>query len=867
MRLRPFPLAGRPLGGNAAGPLRSIIRPFMAAAGQSVLFAAGLLACAGLAAAADGPVRFNRDIRPILAANCFTCHGVDAAKRAADLRLDERTSAVDKAKAIVPGKPDESPLMQRISSTDADERMPPPEAKKPPLSQAEVATLRRWIAEGAIYEPHWAYAKLVRPPLPESNDPAWRDNPIDRYLAAGYRQEGLAPQPLADQRTLARRVCFDLTGLPPGKAELAESATGYEKLVDRLLTSPQHAERLAMYWLDLVRYADTCGYHSDNERSVWMYRDYVIRAFQSNKRFDAFTVEQLAGDLLPGAGDEQRIASGYNRLLQTTEEGGAQAKEYTAKYAADRARSTAGAWLAQTMLCAQCHDHKYDPLTTKDFYRFSAFFADVKEEPIRRQEQTPFPSPDQAATLAKLDAAIAPLEKALMQPSTELDAAQAAWEARLAVERKEAKASKTVKHAKPADMSKEVAAALAVSLAKRSADERRLVAGYFRDHAPETAALRKTLDPLRRQKEELQKQIPTTLVTTAVPPRVTRILPRGNWMDDSGEIVEPAIPAVFGTLSVSGRATRLDLAHWLVDRNNPLVARVFVNRLWRLFFGQGLVRTVEDCGTQGALPSHPELLDWLACEFIDSGWDVRHMIRLMVLSRTYRLASIATPELLRRDPTNLWLARQGRFRLDAEMIRDQALAVSGLLTTQVGGPSAKPYQPAGYWEFLNFPKRDWVADQGPNQYRRGLYTFWQRTLLHPSLLAFDACTREESTPDRPRSNTPLQALTLLNDPTYVEAARVLAMRAMREGGQLPSQRLAFLFQRVLQRGPRPEEGQRLTALYESHLAQYRTDTAAATALAQVGQTPAPADLPPVDLAAWTSVSRVLLNLHETITRN
>ena len=378
----------------------------------------------------------------------------------------------------------------------------------------------------------------------------------------------------------------------------------------------------------------------------------------------------------------------------------------------------------------------------------------------------------------------------------------------------------------------------------------------------------KKVDDLKRQKAQLRAEIPTTLITEAVPPRTMRILPRGNWQDDSGPVVEPAIPEFLGKINAKDRrATRLDLARWMVSRDNPLVARVLVNRLWKILFGQGLVRTCDDLGTQGALPSHPELLDWLAVELIDSGWNVKHVMKLMVMSRTYQQTSRSNPDLDRRDPTNTWLARQGRFRLDAEMVRDNALAVSGLLSLRIGGPTVKPYQPAGYWDFLNFPKRQWQDDHGENQYRRGLYTFWQRTFLHPSLLAFDASTREECTVDRPRSNTPLQALALLNDPTYVEASKMFAGRIVREGGRTEAQRLRYAYRRAIQREPTATEAELLTRLYRQHLAQYQADRAAAAALLKVGDAKPPDGVEPAELAAWTSVARVVLNLHETITRD
>jgi hypothetical protein len=798
-------------------------------------------------------VSYGRDIRPLLAANCYACHGPDQRKRKAGLRLDVREIAVKSA--IVPGKAGESPLIERITSSDADEQMPPPGANRQRLSPQAVALIRQWIDQGAKFEMHWSYRPPVRPAVPTVKRSDWPRTPIDRFIAAGHEKEGLLPTADADARTLVRRLRLDLTGLPPSPAEVDAfaadpSPAAYEKMVDRLLALPQYGERMAMDWLDAARYADSCGYHSDNERTVWPYRDYVIGAFNANKPFDRFTIEQLAGDLLPGAGDEQRIASGYNRLLQTTEEGGAQAKEYTAKFAADRARNTATAWLGSTLGCAQCHDHKYDPFTSKDFYSFEAFFADVREAAVGRQEQTALPTPQQAARLAALDAPVAALKKQLDTPTPELEAAQAEWE-------------KSPKPPLPDDVAK----ALAVERARRNDEQKRAVAAYYRTIAPQLAGPRGKLADLQRQRQEVEQSVLTTLVTVAVPPREVRILARGNWQDDSGPVVGPAIPEFLGSLSVDGRrANRLDMAQWLVARQNPLVARVLVNRLWKLMFGQGLVRTLDDFGTQGAPPTHPELLDWLAVEMIDSGWDIKRMVKLMATSRTYQLSSRPSPELERRDPANRWLARQGRFRLDAETVRDNALAVSGLLSLRLGGPTVKPYQPAGYWDFLNFPRRQWVDDHGESQYRRGLYTFWQRTFLHPSLLAFDAPTREECTVERPRSNTPLQALVLLNDPTYVEAARVFAARIVREGGPAQRQRLEFAFRQALQRPPAAAEADLAQRLYAEHLKQYAADEPAARAVLKVGDAQPPAGVVPAELAAWTSLARVILNLHETITR-
>jgi hypothetical protein len=829
----------------------------------TAVFATGL---PGGLAGDERPVSFNRDIRPILSFRCFTCHGVDSNSRQADLRLDVRESAV--GSAIIPGKADESPLIKRAASTDPDELMPPPSSKKPPLSAAELAVVRRWINEGAKYEPHWAYAPLQRPAVPEVKRADWAVSPIDRFIAAGHQEHGLEPAATADPRTLVRRLALDLTGLPPSPAEIDAwaadpSPAAYEKLVDRLLASPQYGERMAVYWLDVVRYADSGGYHSDNDRNVWLYRDYVIQSFNDNKPFDRFTIEQLAGDLLPPeelrseGGRWEKIASGYNKLLQTTEEGGAQPKEYTAKYAADRVRNTAVAWLGSSMGCATCHNHKYDPFTMKDFYSLGAMFADVQESPVGRQPETPMPTAEQAAKLSELDAAIAPLQKQLDTPTPELEAAQAEWEKAVLDQ--------------PADkrsVPKPIAEILAVAADKRNDAQKATLAAHYRlEVAPALDAVRKPHRELKTRRDALQNEIPKTLITVAVAPREMRILPRGNWQDDSGEIVQPAIPEFLGKLDVKDRrANRLDLARWMVSRDNPLVSRTFVNRVWRMFFGQGIARNLDDLGTQGALPTHPELLDYLAVDFIDSGWDVKRLVKQMVMSQAYRQSSHVPPEVRNRDPGNLYLARQAEFRLDAEFVRDNALLVSGLLANKLGGPSVKPYQPAGYWSYLNFPKREWAADKGESLYRRSLYTWWQRTFLHPSLLAFDASTREECTAERARSNTPLQALTLLNDPIFVEAARVFAVRMIREGGSTEPERMTFAFRQALGRLPRAEETSQLSTLYQRHLAEYRADEGAARQLLLVGDTKAPDDVPAAELAAWTSVARVVLNLHEMITR-
>jgi hypothetical protein len=813
----------------------------------SLLFAVPL-------AAAERPVDYTRQIRPILANSCLACHGADEKARKAKLRLDVRDEAVKKA--IVPGKASESLLVERVTSKDPDEVMPPAHGKKPAITPEQAELLKRWIDEGAKYDQHWAYVKPVRPEMPDVKNKAWVRNAVDPFIAQGHERNGFAPAPEADKVTLVRRLTFDLTGLPPTPAEVDaflkdNSAEAYEKVVDRLLDSKHFGERMAVMWLDAVRYADTGGYHSDNHRDVWLFRNYVIDAFNKDKRFDQFVIEQLAGDLLPNATNEQKIASGYNRMLMTTEEGGAQPKEYTAKYAADRVRNTSNAFLGSTMGCCECHNHKYDPFTTRDFYRFAAFFADVRETAVGRQPQTPIMTAEQEVELKKLDGEVNRLKGEIAQAKTD-PAGQEKWD--------------THADKQPKGVPKPVIDALKVEAGKRNDAQKKVVADYYRDNiAPETDALRKELAAGTAKRDAFQKSIPTTLVSMTGQPRTVRILPRGNWLDDSGQVVQPGIPEFLGTLKTE-KATRTDLAKWVVSPDNPLTARVFVNRLWKIAFGQGLVRNMDDFGTQGTPPSHPGLLDWLATEFVRTGWDVKGIFKVMLMSNAYRQSSMAPKAVHEKDPTNVWLARQNRFRIDAEFVRDTALSIAGLLTTKVGGPSSHPYQPAGYWALLNFPQREWQADKNEDEYRRGLYTYWCRTFPHPSLTAFDAPSREECTNERPRSSTPLQALVLLNDPTYVEAARVFATATMKEGTTTP-ERLNAMYRRALSRPAKPEEIKVLEGLVEKHRSEFQKDPKGAAELLKVGLAPLPANTDAAELAAWTSVARVVLNLHEAVTRN
>ncbi len=860
----------------------------------SVFFAG--VAAVHAASPSSQKVEFNRDIRPILSDTCFKCHGPDAKQVKGDLRLDLRDSTLKPAKsgniAIVPKQPAKSELVRRITTKDQDDLMPPPESGKK-LTPRQVDLLKRWVEQGAEYQAHWAYQPLTRAQPPQVKSKERVRNPIDNFVLAKLEAEKLKPEPDADRATLIRRLSFDLTGLPPKPQDVDafvndKSADAYEKLVDRLLGSPHFGERMAMYWLDLVRYADTRGYHGDQHQSITPYRDYVINAFNSNKRFDVFTAEQLAGDLMPEATMEQKVASGYNRLLMTTEEGGAQAKEYTAKYAADRVRNASVVWLGSTMGCCECHDHKYDPFSQRDFYSFAAFFADVKEVAVGQLETYPLPTPEQKAKLEGFDQQITAADKAIKDALAKIEYAEPEplpVPEGIPAEKTSKSASKSdlstssqrvweekVKPDKKPSIPKPVHDAIQVTEQKRTPAQRKLITDYYVENI--WAGSRTTFDSLHKRMNELKSAraavdsaIVRTMVSMTSEPRMMRVLPRGNWLSDSGEIVQPAVPAYLGKLDAKGRATRLDLARWLTTQDNPLVARVFVNRLWKLMFARGIVTTLEDFGRQGSNPTHPELLDWLAGEFIASGWDVKHVFKLMAMSDTYRRTSRDTPELRQKDPYNALLARQGRFRLDAEMVRDNALSIAGLLNEKVGGLSAKPYQPAGYWSYLNFPKREWENDKGDGLYRRGVYTYWCRTFLHPSLVAFDASTREECVAERVRSNTPQQALVLLNDPTYVEAARAFAERILREGSKDTANRIQFAYKQVLARPARPEETKLLAALHDEHAKQYAADATAADELLKIGEHSAPKDLDKAELAAWTSVSRAILNLHETITRN
>jgi len=1044
-------------------------------------------------AAAGRRLQFNRDIRPLLTDTCFTCHGPDASKRKADLRLDTRRGMLgkpDEPGAVVPGKPDESELYLRITSRDVHERMPPP-AFHQQLTSEQINLLRRWIEQGAPYQDHWAYLVPERAELPAVGDSAWPRNPIDYFILARLEKQGLKPSPPADRPTFLRRLTLDLTGLPPLPSEIDAyagdaSPEADRKVIDRLLASPRHAERMAVEWLDAARYADTHGYHIDSHRDMWRWRDWVIDAFRQNLPFDRFTIEQLAGDLLPQATFEQKLATGFNRNNMVNFEGGADPAEYAVEYVIDRVNTTSTVWLGLTMSCARCHDHKYDPITQRDFYRFYALFNNVPEEGLDGRKGNavplmPAPSPQQRKECDRLQADVARAAAALAQQEPAVAAAQAVWEERMAAAAPQAldptaglllhlpldetaglavadvasrkhtatiepgkkiekevwtagkrqgavklgggnfirvdqgpefdrgdafsygawikpagkggmavlakmddaqgirgydlylsdrkvmvhlihhwpddalrvttrkpldgdrwhhvfatydgsgkaagvqvyvdgriqdldrgvdKLSGTLKHAQPLHVGRRSASAayqgliddvriygraldatevaqladsdplrpiLAVAVQKRStAQQATLRKEFLMRHAPpELRKLAQVVADAEANQRAYEATIPTSMVMQEMAtPRTTHLLLRGNYLTP-GEEVPPGTPAFLPPLPAGVKVDRLALARWLVDPKNPLPTRVVVNRYWQMYFGTGLVKTSEDFGVQGEWPSHPELLDWLATEFVRSGWDVRAMQRLIVSSATYRQASRVSGELLQQDPENRLLGRGPRFRLPAEMIRDLALSAGGLLDPRVGGPSVFPYQPAGLWEEMAFDRSGksysaqvYTPSHGADLYRRSMYTFWKRTVPPASLSTFDAPDREICAVRRSRTNTPLQSLVLMNDPTYVEAARHLAQRMLSEGGAMPAERITFAYRLLAARPPRPQEIKLLADLYRQQRQRLgqADQAAAAQGLVSVGESPRPDKLDPAELAAWTIVASVILNLDETVTK-
>lgn len=997
-------------------------------------------ACVATVALAEERVQFNRDIRPLLSEKCFFCHGPDASHREADLRLDVESEA--KAYAIDLEQPHESELVARITSDDADLRMPPPDSGEE-LTTEEMELLRRWIEQGAPYEDHWSFVPPRRPELPAVGDPSWVRNSIDRFVLARLDEGHAQPSPEADRYALIRRVTLDLTGLPPTVGEVEafvadSSDDAYERVVDRLLQSRRYGEHMARYWLDAARYADTNGYQYDLEREQWVWRDWVIHAFNTNMPFDQFTVEQIAGDLLPDATDQQRLATAFHRNHPITIEGGVIDEEYRTEYVVDRLVTTSTVWLGLTMMCSRCHDHKYDPISQREFYQFYAFFNNVPERGLNGFDpKLDVPSPLRAAQEARsarqLKEAAERLDQLLAgergdlagwehqvieetrdrwevvvpevrrsrggaelvvqsdhsilargeNPATEVyeliltadqpihairlealthesfagggagraananfvlsefevaaaasDASQDFMAAKIAsadadysqegfaisaaidgqidstgwaVDGNVKREHRTVTFVlaepirsdatakvrirmhfayggshqigrfrvalapqPPVDLPAEIDAIANQDAALRSADAAAQLKEYLADRfgSPE---LRTAVAQVRSARAELAalRETPATMVMAEMEtPRTTHVLLRGEY-DQPGDEVQAGTPAALPPMPDGLPRNRLGLARWLVTRDHPLTARVAVNRFWQQIFGTGLVKTAEDFGAQGEWPSHPELLDWLAVEFVDSGWDVKALLKQIVMSATYRQSSTASPERLAQDPENRLLGRGPRNRLDAEVIRDSALAASGLLSDQIGGPSVFPYHPSGLWQEINNRpgySRTYQQDSGDNLYRRSVYTFWKRTVPPPSMAVFDAPEREFCIIRRSRTNTPLQALALLHDPQYVEAARHLAGRMLSEGGATMEQRLSHGFQLCHARPPSDDELAVLSEIVASRLAQYRDDRDAAARLLEVGDSPRDASTDEAELAAWTAVGRVMLNLSEFVTK-
>jgi hypothetical protein len=1019
-----------------------------------------VLSAGVLSFAAGKPVDFDREVRPILSDRCFACHGPDEKRRMANLRLDTEDGLFAHRSGydiVAPSDPARSRLVARISGAGFP-RMPPPQAA-PALTEAQIAVIRQWIEEGAKWERHWAFVPPERPALPAVRDEKWPRNPIDYFVLARLEREGLKPAPEADRATLLRRLSFDLTGLPPTTAEIDafladKSRDAYEKQVDRLLALPEYGERMASEWLDLARYADTHGYHIDSARDMWKWRDWVIDAFNRNMPYNQFGIEQLAGDLLPNATMQQRLATAFNRNHMINYEAGAIPEEYQVEYVADRVDTTATVFMGLTLGCARCHDHKYDPISQKDYYRFYAFFNTIAEQGLdgKTGNAAPIlemPTAEQASEVAWLEQAIDDHKNAL--PKEETKPLRVAWEktalstlpeaprdglvaaydfggnvtdssgngrdARVTrgnatfasdgpvasagfdgqteVEfptlqsqqfavafwmRSEAMPEMAVMaggpglrigveashpqpglqrgsalyieyhgrrwHSRalvfgeqwqhvavnfwgaqpelflqgqpaaleaagaggprpagpvtignpqagqafkgglgglrfyrraltPADV--EILAEdeparfiLGIQKGDRNKEQRRRLKRHFFtcEAPPELRRIYGELKSLQARRAKVQSQVATVQVMAEMAkPRDTFVLARGDYRNP-GEKVTPGVPALLPPLPKDAPANRLSLAEWLFSPQHPLTARVAVNRYWQLFFGIGLVKTAEDFGSQGDAPVERDLLDWLATEF-QKNWDVKAIERLIVTSATYRQSSEGSAELRERDPENRLLARGPRFRLPAEMVRDNALAVSRLLHKSIGGPSVFPYQPPGLWEELSrgfiYTAQEYHQSQGADLYRRSLYTFWKRTVPPPELSAFDAPDREKCTARRIPTNTPLQALVLLNDPTYVEAARVLAERGFGEGPAETRARIGWIFREATSRRPSPEETRVLVELLERRLEHYRQKPAEAAQLIAIGASQ-PAKVDPSELAAWTTVASTILNLDETITK-
>jgi hypothetical protein len=826
---------------------------------------------------------FDRVIRPILSENCYKCHGPDEGARKSNLRLDRRTEAMRPAKsgatAIIPGSPDLSEVLTRVANPNPEKRMPPSSTGKK-LIAAQILSLREWITQGAPYAEHWSYIKPVRPGVPETKDKSWARNPIDQFILARLEQEGLKPSEPADRTTLIRRASLDLTGLPPTPWEVDDflKDTGkdaYERLVDRLLERKSFGEHWARMWLDLARYADSAGYADDPLRTIWAYRDYVIRAFNENKPFDQFTIEQIAGDLLPDPTEEQRIATAFHRNTMTNNEGGTDDEEFRNTAVVDRVNTTMAVWMGTSIACAQCHHHKYDPFSQEEYFRLFAILnntadADRSDEaPVKRLY-----TQAQREQLARARTAAWDLEQKFQHGTPDSMAQQAKWESQFpkeiawqyALERIQRPITPDQERVAHEALTSDIVRLILVPASERTDLQALILSRWYRLHlAPE-------LKPDQLRYAELQKEIDDIKPNT-VPMmkeledehrRKTHIQIRGNFLA-LGDEVTPGVPAIFSPLPTNTPPDRLALARWLVDADNPLTARVTANRFWEQIFGIGIVRTSEDFGSQGELPTHPELLDWLATEFTGSGWNVKALLKLMVTSATYCQKSKITPELRERDPDNRLLARGPRFRMNAEEVRDQALFVSGLLSQKMFGPPVRPPQPSSGLSAAFGSSLDWKTSEGEDRYRRAVYIEWRRTNPYPSLSTFDAPNREVCALRRPRSNTPLQALVTLNDPVFVEAAQGLGREMAQAEGSIAA-KAAFGFRLCLSRAPREGEVQRLVEFYQTALDRYRAqpDEAEHMALEPIGLPLEGSDF--CALAAWSALGNVLLNLDETLMR-
>jgi hypothetical protein len=817
---------------------------------------------------------FNRDIRPILSENCFYCHGQDANKRRADLRLDIRDAALESG-VIVPEDPAGSELIVRIQSDDRDLQMPPPKSNRH-LSPEQKQRLEQWINEGANYEPHWAFAAPVRPSPPAVQKDEWVRNPIDRFVLAKLETEGMSPSPEADRVTLIKRLFIDLTGLPPTPEEVDAFVAdtepdAYERLVDRLLDSPHYGERMALTWLDAARYADSNGFQQDGDTWQWIWRDWLVRALNDDMPFDQFTTRLLAGDLLPDATTDDKIASGFNRNHLLNGEGGAIAEEQRFVNLFDRIDTTATTWLGLTMACAQCHDHKYDPITQKDYYSLLDAFNRVPESGTpqyfssRIRVASPFielPTEENTARIAEFEAKIRAAEA---EAKPVADHAFEGWRLGIFADGKPAEGK---------GLPDPLAAILRKPEAERDDKEKEALESGLRSHfdakvRPALAAKLPALaqaDEIRKQLDSYRgDQLPRVMIMSDANPRPTAILSRGEYLTP-GEKVSFATPAFLPPLPPGAPANRLGLAAWLVMPEHPLTARVQVNRIWQHYFGAGIVKTSEDFGVQSEYPVHRDLLDWLAVEFREGGWSMKATHRLIVTSATYRQSSRVTSEDGTRDTENRLYARASRFRMPSLVLRDWALASSGLIDPRIGGRPVYPYQPDAIWEALAITKeRDFTypASTGMDLYRRSLYTFWRRTVSPANM--FDASNRQTCRVRSATTSTPLHALTTLNDPTWVEAARTLAQRSMRSSSSLDD-RLTDAFRRVLVRTPTESDLAILRRAYETQASIYARDDAAARALLSVGESKRDETLNTTEHAALSAVCLAILNLDEALTR-